>query len=213
LALNAEYGVELFHAKDIRGRKGSFKGWTARKRGEYNSRFLRIADDYLAYGLSMVVSSEDYECTYKAALFPRKARPDTSYGICVRSALLKSISLLKDRKDDWPLNIVMEAGHRNVGDAIKVFDEIKERLTPKYSGSLGYISFRSKRDCLPLAMADALAYAIFRMTAGYSSHPTMPNAAVVGEAIPPYYVHKIPLSRTQIDKDALIRYRDDMCGR
>src|SRR5262249_36256599 len=69
----------------------------------------------------------------------------------------------------------------------------------------------SKRDCRPLAMADALAYAVFRMSAGLSRHPTNPTiAAVVGPADPPYYVSKIPLSRILIDVSTLMRWRNDL---
>ncbi|UPT89814.1 hypothetical protein HAP41_0000013035 [Bradyrhizobium barranii subsp. apii] len=81
---------------------------------------------------------------------------------------------------------------------VTVFAEVRDTLTAEYAPLLGDFSFGSKTD-LPLAISDSLAYAIFRLSAGYSIHPTEPNAAVVGPADPPYYVSKIPLSRTLID--------------
>lgn len=209
-ALMKEYGVKVFHAKDLRQRKGDFKNWPEGKRARFNSRFLKLADDYLACGLAMILHTRDYKNIYRSAIFPRKARPDTGYGLCVRNALLKSILFMADRRADWPLNVVMEMGHKNIGDALRVYEETKNHLMPKYSNALGYISVGSKRDCLPLAMADSLAYAIFRMSAGYSRHPTEPNAAVVGAADPPYYVQKIPLSRTLIDENTLAMLRDSL---
>lgn len=208
-ALNLEYGVKVFHAKDLRGRKGDFKNWLTRRRATYNSRFLKLADDHLGCGLATLVRTLDYRNIYRAGEFPRGARPDTTYGLCFRAALAKSILYMKDRRADWPLNVVMEMGNKNLGDAVRVFGEVKEGLLPQYSDALGYISFGSKRDCLPIAAADALAYAIFRMSAGLSKHPTEPNAAVVGPADPPYYVSKIPLSRTLIDEKSLGMMRDD----
>ncbi|WP_316228985.1 DUF3800 domain-containing protein [Bradyrhizobium sp. SZCCHNR1070] len=208
-SLLEEYAVKTFHAKDLRTRKGDFKGWPTIKRARFNSRFLRLADDHLSYGLSAVLRSEEYRSIYRATDFPPKARPDTQYGLCVRTALLKSLVLLKDRKDDWPLNVIFENGARNAGDAIRVFGEVKDSLNADYAPLLGKFNFGSKTD-LPIAIADSLAYAIFRLSAGYSAHPSEPNAAVVGPADPPYYVSKIPLSRTLIDGDTLASLRDDL---
>jgi hypothetical protein len=117
---------------------------------------------------------------------------------------------MKDRPTDWPLNVVLETGHANAGDAIRVFGEFKESLNSEYSPLLGKLDFASKEKCTPLAMADSLAYAIFRLSAGYSQHPADPNAAVVGPADPPYYVSKIPLSRTLIDENTLAILRDGL---
>jgi hypothetical protein len=152
------------------------------KRAKFNSRFLKLADDHMSYGLSMILQSDDYLKIYRSREFPRRARPDTQYGLCFRTALWKSTVLLKDRPADWPLNVVLETGHKNAGDAIRVFAEFRDSLHQEYASSLGGLDFASKKDCLPLAIADSLAYAIFRLSAGYSQHPTEPNAAVVGPA-------------------------------
>jgi hypothetical protein len=204
-----EYAVKTFHAIDFRTRKGDFKGWPTIKRARFNSRFLKLADDHLSYGVSTVLSSEKYRSIYRVTDYPPKVRPDTQYGLCVRAALWKSIVLLKDQKDNWPLNVVFENGARNAGDAIRVFSEVKEGLNADYAPLLGEFNFGSKND-LPIAIADSLAYAIFRLSAGYSSHPTEPNAAVVGPADPPYYVSNIPMSRTLIDETTLANLRDGL---
>jgi hypothetical protein len=208
-SLLAEYRVKKFHAIDFRRRRGDFKGWPRLKLAKFNSRFLKLADDHLACGLAMVLPSADYAGIYRSAHFPGKARPDTQIGLCVRAALWKSIVFLKNRRDDWPLNIVMEGGNHREMDSARVFYEVKESLVSDYADMLGSITFGSKTD-LPLAIADSLAYAIFRMSAGYSNHPTEPNAAVVGPADPPYYVSKIPTSRTLFDENTLVSLRDGL---
>jgi hypothetical protein len=208
-ALFAEYGVKRFHAKDLRGRKGDFEGWPTPKRARFNSRFLRLADDRLACGLVTVLQSADYHNIYRSGAIMRTARPDTQYGLCVRAALWKSLVLVRDRHQDWPLNLVLEGGNNNEADAARVFFDFKGELRPEYAPALGTVTFGSKDD-LPLAIADSLAYAIFRMSAGFSKHPTEPNAAVVGPSDPPYYVSKIPMSRTLIDENTLAALRDDL---
>jgi hypothetical protein len=210
--LFTEYSVAKFHAIDFRGRKGDFKGWPRPKLAKFNSRFLQLADNHLSCGLAMILPSSDYKKIYHAEAFPRRARPDTPYGLCVRAALWKSLLFMIDRPNDWPLNIVLEMGTKNEGDAIRVFGEVKSNLLPKFANLFGDINFGSKAD-LPLAIADSLAYAMFRMSAGFSKHPTEKNAAVVGPADPPYYVHKIPMSRTLIDEETLASLRDELHDR
>ena len=207
-----EYGVTRFHAKDFRGNKGDFKKWEHSKKGKFNSRFLKLADDHLAAGVSIVLQSLDYDRVYRSLAFPARARPDTKYGLCVRCAIWKTMVLAANRERDWPIDIVLEDGHKNAGDAIRVFDEVKESLHSEYANMLGLISFASKDSCTALAIADSLAYAIFRMSAGYSRHPTIDHAAVVGPADPPYMVQRIPLSRTLVDETTLISLRDNLRG-
>jgi hypothetical protein len=208
-ALMGEYNVKKFHAKDFRGRKNDFKGWLTPRRAKFNSRFLKLADDHLACGISTILSSEAYRQIYRGTFFPPKARPDTHYGLCVRAVLWKAIVFIKDRPQDWPLSLVMEGGHHEF-DAARIFYEFRDDLRTEYQEALGGIAFGSKND-LPLAIADSLAYSMFRMSAGYSAHPTDPNACVVGPVDPPYYVSNIPLSRTLIDEETLVRWRDDLC--
>jgi hypothetical protein len=210
LELNDQFGVSVFHAKDLRNRKGDFKGWLTAKKSEYNYRFLRLADDCLSGGFAAIVRKIDYEQVYRALQFPLRVRPDTAYGLCVRICLAKALLFMKDRKSDWPLSIVMEGGNPNLGDAARVFSEVKDGLRPMFQDLLGYISFGTKRGCPPLAAADALSYAVFRMMAGHSRHPTNPNAAVVGPSNPPYFVSKIPMSRVLIDENSLALMRDEI---
>jgi hypothetical protein len=210
-ALLAEFGVKKFHAKDARQRRGDFKGWPHTKLGRFNSRFLQLADNHLACGMAMVLPSDSYQQIYRSALYPRSARVDSQIAMCVRAALWKALIFLKDRPSDWPLNFILEGGNGREMDSARAFYEVKESLAPAFSDLLGSISFGSKDD-LPLAVADSLAYAIFRMSAGYSRHPTEPNAAPVGPSDPPYYVNKIPMSRTLIDENTLTILRDRLRG-
>jgi hypothetical protein len=209
-SLMAEFGVRKFHAKDFRQTKGDFKGWLRNKKAQFNSHFLQLADQHLAFGVSTVLSSDAYRQIYAAGNVRRGARRDTQYGLCIRCALWKTMTLMKDRRDDWPVNFIFELGHKHAGDATRVFTEVRGGLRPDYSSMFGSMTFDTK-EALPLAVADSLSYAIFRLSAGFS-HSTQPDAAVTGEADPPYYVHKIPLARTVIDEATLAALRDDLAA-
>jgi hypothetical protein len=208
LPLLSEYGVGRFHAKDFRSTKGDFKGWRTEKKAKFNSRFLQLADEHLACGLSAILPSDSYHQIYRAGGAVRAGRLDSQYGLAVRVAIWKAMVLIKDRKADWPINFIFESGTHHEAEAATAFFEFKEQLLPEYQSAFGTIAFNTK-EAIPLAIADSLAYAIFRMSAGYSKHPTEPNAAVVGPADPPHYV-KIPLTRTLIGENTLAMLRNEL---
>jgi hypothetical protein len=208
-ALLDEYGVKKFHAKELRQTKGNFKGWPRAKKAKFNSRFLQMADQHLACGISTVLPSDAYNRIYRAGALIRNARQESQYGLCVRAALWKALLFMQDRKANWPLNFVFEDGNGHEAEAAQIFYEEKQGLLGKYQGIFGSLTFETKT-ALPLAVADSLSYAVFRKSAGYSQHPTISDAAPVGESDPPYYVHKIPLSRTIIDDETLVALRDGL---
>lgn len=177
-----DYNVRSYHAKDWRQRKGDFKNWPQKRRAQFNSRFLQIADNNLPFGTAVVLPNRRYELIYKSQC-PRKVRPDTRYGLAIRCSLWKSLVFVRDNKPEWPLN-VLEEGHRNASD-LRVFGDVRDVLRPQYKNMLGFIAFGDKKTCLPVAAADTLAYAVFRMQSGYVTHPTQPTTkAVVGPADP-----------------------------
>jgi hypothetical protein len=199
--LFGDYDVPHFHAKEFRGTDGPFKGWDKDTKGKFLGRFLRITDDQLSFGVAGIMSPTDYRQHYRGKPFPRTSRPDSAYGLCFRTALGRSLLNFCNQPHTWPLNVVLELGHKNAQDAVRVFEEVKN--DPRFNGLLGTISFAAKQDCMFLGLADSLAYALFRSTAGYTKHPTNPIAVPLGPCIPPYYVHKLQMSRTLIEKEGL----------
>jgi hypothetical protein len=65
------------------------------------------------------------------------------------------------RKSEWPLTVVLEGGHRNCGDAVRIFNEIKSGLIRDGIDVLGPVAVELKKKCLPLSAADFLVHAIF----------------------------------------------------
>src|SRR6476620_924863 len=63
--LLTEYEVRVFHARKFRTGKGDFKGWPTPRRAQFNSRFLKLADDHLACGLATVLRFDDYANIYR----------------------------------------------------------------------------------------------------------------------------------------------------
>jgi len=95
---------------------------------------------------------------------PRKLRLDSKYGLCFRNCLLFfALEGLKrmHRKRYPTLYFVLESGHKNAGDALRIFNETKAELEADGCGMLGDLTFSDKDKCDPLMMADFLAHTAF----------------------------------------------------
>jgi hypothetical protein len=135
--LFGDFGIARFHAKDFRGTKGDFKGWDLQKKGIFNSRFLQIIDNQLSFAVAGITTPDEYLKHYREKRFPRGVRVDTIYGICFRTALLRATLDFENNPHDWPLNVVLELGHKNAQDAVRIFQEVKKR--PQFAPLFGTI--------------------------------------------------------------------------
>ncbi len=118
-----------------------------------------------SFGLTDVVAltldNASYEADYKAGELPRKARLDTEYSLCFRICLVYLVGqVMRRRRRNRvpPLHIVVEAGHRNFGDAERVFQE--ERQIWTYAGVpiLRSLAKADKDECGALMIADFTAH-------------------------------------------------------
>ncbi len=128
--------------------------------------------------ITVSLSNTDYDDYYRGKDNPRRLRLDTKYGLCFRFALLNfAIKALKrlgthKRFKETVLNIVMEDGHKNAGDAVRVFGEMAKELRGIGVNLLHGITFASKDGCDPLMIADYLAFGGLKMElAGQHDRP------------------------------------------
>lgn len=82
---------------------------------------------------------------------------------------------------------VIEGGHKNVGDTVRIFGELKEQCLVRGISLLGTITIAAKRECLPLMVADFQAHASYlseaRLKAGLPGYFEMATAK--HGAVPP----------------------------
>lgn len=184
-----KHSIDKFHAKDFNNRNRAFKNLSFDEYARFNSSFLQLIDKCVVRGVVIVLPSDPYREIYRPRFFRKKSRPDSEYGLCFRAAILKYALALPD--DAFPLVPILERGHRNATDALRIYNELKSRLDEDRREFLGPISFADKRSCLPLAAADSIAYGMFRHVSGRTSHKH-PNVVPSGPAIPSYLAGAIP---------------------
>lgn len=167
---------KIFHTKKFKKRNGDFKGWSDRQMLALMNELGQITSAAFTEGVTMALDNELYERDYKGGQTPKKLRLDSKYGLCFRQCLLFFIleGLKRIHRDQYPkLHFVLESGHKNAGDALRIFNEVKKELQGNDCDMLGDLVFADKDQCDPLMMADFLAHTAFMMD-GKSDGPQYP---------------------------------------
>jgi hypothetical protein len=161
--IKRRYGFMVFHAKEFRARSGKFSGWRPEKSAAL-LREMMMPSSKLMEAITVTLPTSVYDEFYRGGENHKKLRLDTKYGLCFRYALLnfvvQALKRLGTHKkfSETKLNVVMEGGHKNAGDAERVFTEMRKELHDMGCDLLHGITFAGKDDCDPIMIADYLAY-------------------------------------------------------
>jgi hypothetical protein len=159
-----KYDLRFVRAKQLFHRQGPYKKWP-RKQLEYLwNDLLYVFQEHPQLQVSKIVlNHEDYYRSYIGeGPISKKERLDTKYALCVRVALNFLPMVHHGVHAPGAINFIAEAGHRNQGDALRVFTELKNQKSYPWSGSIGAISFGTKPDFPALQAADLISYWFYK---------------------------------------------------
>jgi hypothetical protein len=130
--LFSRFRVDIFHTIDVRRTDKDFEGWTVDRKIEFLDEFQHITNETTEMGYAAILLEKDYR-DYLSLPWPNKARKDARYTLlfraCMADALDGVLSIDRLRKRSEPrLNVVLESGHPNSGDVIRLYDFFKKRL-------------------------------------------------------------------------------------
>lgn len=153
--LKKKYDFNIFHTVKFKNRKDDFKGWPDSKIAEFMLDFRQITSFGLTDSVVISLDNKSFRENYK--IEPTKL--DSAYGLCFRNCLIYFLleAMKRKRNGGFPkLHVVIESGHRNVGDAKRIFSETK--LEFGAIGILQTLTIADKNRCDPLMIADFAAH-------------------------------------------------------
>jgi hypothetical protein len=174
-------GVGHVHAVDLFKRTRQFKGWKAADVNALAVTLDHVIAAHLRLGLSVVVRDDDYKSVYRAGRQTRQPQ-DSKYGVCFRASLAFAPSYIASELEaagnsalarETTIDFVLEDGHRNIGDARRLFDLFKADALEEWRDFVG--TFDVTQKATPGAQAaDFLAYTVYR--AEILEHGSKPSA-------------------------------------
>lgn len=200
--LLGKHGLTHFHATDVVGGGGPFKGWSADRRRNLVDHIDNIVHDYPLFGFSSVLRDDDYDRFYIAGHRPKKLQLDSKYGLLFRCCLSHVTETLL-RQDDLPrpleLHVIMEDGHKNRGDVERLTDIIRKNAPPQVSAMVRTVTFAEKKRTPGLQAADFLAYPSLHMELGKRVEVTADDV----EGIRDIVAHRCPVFRLPVYRPTL----------
>jgi len=151
-------GFQIFHATDFRNRRGEFAGWSEPKAERLISDLAKLISTGLTEGLTMTLPHALYESEYRLPPFPKGMHKDSQYGVCFRTATHSLLRIILADKKRHKLHVVIEDGHKNVQDTVRIFKELKAEYAAFGHDLLGTMTVAAKAEALPLMVADFQAY-------------------------------------------------------
>lgn len=139
-------GFSVFHAYEFKSKSGEFAGWDDAKCVRLVNDLTELVRDNMTEGLTVYLERERYLNEYRAAPIPRKMTLDSQYGVCFRACMRQLLEIIWRDGKRHRLDVVIEDGHQNVGDCIRIFDDLKWRLKVRrgVDGLLGRITVAKK---------------------------------------------------------------------
>ena len=211
--IRQRHGFRVFHTKKFKRGTGDFKGWTLPQSRALLQDLGRLGNRGLAHAVFSTLNNADYERFYQGINKPNKVRFDSRYGLCFRFCLYHFIGETMKRRlrKNWPhLHIVMEAGHRNFGDAERIFLEVKKDLESKGCNMLQTLTKADKDTCCQLMMADFLAHSGYILD-GESRQAGFDLFPLAGKLFPPK--NKRPVHHLRPTPEVLANIRQSIISK
>lgn len=158
-SIREKHGFNIIHAKDLKNKRGEFRGWSTERCLALVKDLTEACDHHLSNGCTISIPHSLYRKEYRDTPFPKGMPIDSHYGLCFRKCLAQLGYEVRSQNNQAVLNIVLEAGHANAGDAERIFNEFKTVLTEARLNNFGSFTTAKKHETLPLMVADFFAHA------------------------------------------------------
>jgi hypothetical protein len=201
-AVKKRHRFRVFHAVEFRGQKGEFKTWT----GEQMKALLDDLRYVISFGLADSVAVTLDNASFKEYYKLEPTRLDSAYGLCFRTCLYYLLTQAIRRKHNGKLphlHIVLEAGHRNSGDAERIFKEVQREYGKL--GILRSLKLAKKDECDPIMIADLAAYFVLQMnrSARLNNAPLPGSDVMLKKFVGLTHLESTPASLAQMREEAL----------
>jgi len=161
----ARFNISCFHAKDFVKATREFRGWSNERKLALLTKAEQLCRNHTLFGFAASFKNSDYDKFYVTGERPTKVPLDSRYGLCFRLCLCFLPEMMRQMFGDREptMNLVLESGHKNSGDAVRIFDLFKKQADPRLVKLIGTLTFADKKKCLGVQGADSLAYSAYRV--------------------------------------------------
>ena len=155
-----EYGLDYFHMAEFAHSTGQFKAWTDETmRRKRLSRLLGVIEKYVIASVGFVLVRRAYDTIISADSREYGGGP---YGLLAVKTFADVGEMIRLTGLRGKVAYVFEEGAKGRDQVERVYRGLKKSQSHLERNRLLDLSFKDKRQCLPLQAADILAYELYR---------------------------------------------------
>jgi hypothetical protein len=164
------HNITHLRAKHLFHHQKQHKGWTERQTSRLLNDVLYVVQELknqdVCFASKVLLREEHYLKSYVDTGPLKRERLDSRYALCLRAFLDFNLLWAEPLPPgmpmaDVPVNFVLESGHRNAGDAVRMFAQYKADKRVRHRHLIGSLSFGEKKQFPALQAADLLAYMFY----------------------------------------------------
>lgn len=159
--------ISRYHAADCSSRLGEFTGWTTEEQVAFSKRLLAILKSHESSFVAYSISLDDF-----VAVYPERAENPSNemYGLLLKFLMTQIIRDIEMHLDGHPakpftIALIHDRSSRD-GDFVTAFNQMLDDET--FAGREHFVSITPMgwENCIPLQVADLLAYENFKDSTG-----------------------------------------------
>ena len=179
-------GIQCFHAKDCEAGRGEFEHLSKEQRTQLKADLIQIVygnENLGGFGAAVII--EDFHKVRESSDRAKQVLGPDPYFLCMQM-LLSDLCVELEAQGASPgirVAYVFEEQGEFSGRAKILYEEFKS-LNRKEASRMGSLVYRNKRDCVPLEIADNLAYEVMKEILNNRYDPTRPRRIAMEKMIP-----------------------------
>lgn len=159
--------ITRYHASDCSGSRSEFKGWDVEEQKALTAALIGALRQVPMHSVAITILLDDLRDTWRARLgseIHRENLYETAYMLSMQLCMGRLGEHIFPLNPDIRITLIHDNCDYNVM-MLSAFDHIK-KLKPVYADMFSTIAAMSSKECLPLQLADFLAYEFFKDRGG-----------------------------------------------
>ena len=179
-ALFDREGIDYLHGKRFHHGKRPFEGWTAARKVAFTAELYKLLRPLVVAGVAFSAIKDELKRRNAETGLNKHT---SAYGftfLALANLILQDPGLRSWLSTDGvDISFLVEAGHKNDGDLVRVFNEVKTSIDRidglGASCKFKSISFVDKKSCAAVQMADFFVYHITRQVSAIEKNGRQPT--------------------------------------
>ncbi len=171
-----EEGVSVFHMAEFESRLGEFEGWSDTRRHLFLSKLVEAikARDIHCVGSALVRA--DYErLTEDEKVWMTHGNAGYPYFLCFQHCIVESCHIADGLPSEEKVAFVFDRQQEFAAEATRLYNDLKDQGEwPNHERLADIVAFASKRETIPLQVADLAAYETYKHLDNRLFHPERP---------------------------------------